>query len=253
MKCLVCGSTLLSYFTKDFGGEYSLNKIHYDRCTNCGLVIARELLEMPLKQWEQINYDFHMSFLWKKDFNLDPNWNTRILKQVQDIKELHSARKINANYSLDYACGDGRLVGMLNRRIPFPSCYGYDKYVGFTGNCDLLTNQYDLVINTSFFEHIRHRDNLDEVNKLVADGGALALHTLVCDKVPRDPDWFYLVPVHSVVYTNKAMQILFDQWEYSCSLYNPDSRMWFWFKEDISRKNIPGRFLYKKEFIDYWK
>lgn len=251
MNCLVCGRNLRKYFIKDFSGEYSLNEVHYEKCEQCGLVVARELLEMPLRQWEKLNHDFHSSFLGKPEFDLDPNWNKRIDNQVTDLIELDVIKIIDAGFSLDYACGDGRLIERLNNRSLRLCCAGFDKYTEFKDNYELLNHRFDLIINTSFFEHVRSRDWLDEVDKLVSDSGVLALHTLVCGEVPRDPNWFYLVPVHSVVYTNQAMQILFDQWEYKQCLYNIDSRMWFWFRKPITQKYIPPQFLWDNKFIDF--
>jgi hypothetical protein len=249
MNCLVCGYDLESYFIKDFNGEYSLDKVHYEKCNQCGLVVARELLEMPLKQWEELNNLFHSSFFGKPEFDLDPNWNKRIDRQVADLIELSVLGIVDTSFCLDYACGDGRLIERFNDSYDY--CVGFDKYTEFQDNCGFLNKKFKLVINTSFFEHVRNRDWLDEVNNLVSDSGVLALHTLVCEEVPRDPSWFYLVPVHSVVYTNQAMRILFDQWKYSCCLYNIDSRMWFWFKKSITQKYIPPRFLYENGFIDF--
>jgi hypothetical protein len=217
--------------------------------------VARELFDMPLKRWEMLNRGFHSTFLNSENFELDPNWNKRIDNQVKDIKQLYQENVIDAGLCIDYACGDGRLKKRLEgpNRDKYICCRGYDKYTKFSTACSFLNIRYNLVINTSFFEHVRNRDYLDEVDNLVTDNGALALHTLVCEEVPKDPNWFYLVPVHSVVYTNRAMQILFDQWGYKYSLYNPDSRMWFWFKEDLEKSKVPMRFIYKDRFVDYWK
>jgi hypothetical protein len=249
MNCLICGHSLKSYFVKNFDGEYSLNKVHYEKCSQCGLVVARELLEMPLRQWEILNNEFHSSFFGKPEFDLDPNWNKRINNQVIDLVELGASGIVNTNFCLDYACGDGRLINKLKGSCG--CCIGFDKYTEFRNNCKFLNNKFGLVISTCFFEHVRNRDWLDEVNNLVSHSGTLAFHTLVCEEVPKDPNWFYLVPVHSVVYTNQAMRILFDQWDYNCCLYNIDSCMWFWFKNPIEQENIPPRFRYKNGFVEY--
>lgn len=251
MKCLICSGILDSFFVKDFNQEYNLSKVHYDKCINCGVVIARELIDIPIYKWEKLNNDFHSLFLYKSEFDLDPNWNNRIDNQVNDIKDLHCSNIINASMCLDYACGDGRLLdGLANNNI---AGIGYDKYTDFISGAAFLKYKYDLVINTSFFEHIRERKDIEIVNNLVSDYGCLALHTLVCENIPRDPDWFYLVPVHSVLYTNKSMKILFSEWKYKYSLYNPVSRMWFWLKKNIDTTNLPDRFLIKDGFVDYWE
>ncbi len=249
-NCLVCNSKFLSFFTKDFCKEYSLNTVHYDKCINCGLVVARELFDMFLLEWEILNNKFHSMFFYKGYNFLDKKWIFRLNKQAADILELYSLKFLDKN-GIDYACGDGKLRAILEQNNFYVD--GYDKYVETFNWMYFCAKSFNLVINTSFFEHARHRDDLDEVNKLVRDEGVLALHTLVCEEIPKDPNWFYLVPVHSIVYTNQAMQILFDQWGYKCSIYNPESRMWFWFKQDINRLDLPNRFIYQKGFVDYWK
>jgi 2-polyprenyl-3-methyl-5-hydroxy-6-metoxy-1,4-benzoquinol methylase len=180
--------------------------------------------------WERLNNNFHSSFLGQKEFPLDPNWNKRINSQVEDIYQLHDTKIIDAHKCLDYACGDGRLIERLNKLNPALCGLGFDKYTEYN-DFSLVNRTYQTVISTSFFEHVRHREDIDIVNRLIDTKGVLALHTLVCENVPKDPSWFYLVPVHSIVYTNKSMQILFNQWGYRACIYNPSSRMWFWFKE----------------------
>ena len=251
MNCLVCQSKLKSFFTKDFCGEIDLGKVHYDKCPRCGLVIARELLQMSQSVWENLNRVFHAQFLFSDSNKADPGWRERQSVQIRDIKDLHARGLIDASFFLDYACGDAYLIS----RLPFLFPIGYDKYVApyDQGLNEILDDTFDLVVSTCFFEHIRKRSDIDIVNSFVSPEGALAVSTLVCEDVSRNPDWDYLVPAHSVVYTNKAMQILFDQWGYNCSVYHPDSRMWFWFKKPIALELLPSRFVYKQGFVDYWK
>jgi hypothetical protein len=93
----------------------------------------------------------------------------------------------------------------------------------------------------------------------------MGIHTLVAEKIPASADWFYLLPVHCAFYTNKSMQLLFDQWGYSASIYHMNSRLWIWFKTDpgavekiVKDANArPGReyftYHFKRGFMDYWK
>jgi hypothetical protein len=116
-------------------------------------------------------------------------------------------------------------------------------------------------------EHILTREALDEVNNLVADDGILMIHTVICDRIPRDPDWFYLTPmVHTAFHTNKSMEILMKQWGYAASLYSPQAKSWYLFKKKypqlsqlgekinaINREIQGTYFHYKAGFVDYWK
>jgi hypothetical protein len=61
------------------------------------------------------------------------------------------------------------------------------------------------------------------------------------------------------------MKILFREWGFTASIYNVESRLWFWFRtgtdrvEKIIRKanELPGReilyYHFKRGFMDYWK
>jgi hypothetical protein len=101
------------------------------------------------------------------------------------------------------------------------------------------------------------------VDALVSKDGVLGIHTLVCEEVPRDPDWFYLLPVHCTFHTNRSMEILFRQWGYRCSVYSASAQLWFWFKNGPGeveaavrranrRANAPS-YVFKLGFVDYWK
>ena len=108
------------------------------------------------------------------------------------------------------------------------------------------------------------REDLDDVNRLVDAEGCLILHTVVCETVPRDPDWFYLrLPVHTAFHTNKSMGILMEQWGYCCSIYCPKSKCWVLLKtrescitEKLNALNDEFQsdwFYFKDGFMDYWK
>jgi hypothetical protein len=61
------------------------------------------------------------------------------------------------------------------------------------------------------------------------------------------------------------MQILFDLWGYSCSIYNVSSQLWLFFKSNAEKieeivNNVnkkPDReklyYHFKRGFMDYWK
>lgn len=117
------------------------------------------------------------------------------------------------------------------------------------------------------FEHVVNRASLDEVNNLVDVDGMLMLHTYVSEIVPNNPDWFYLTPhVHTAFHTNKSMSILMRQWGYSSSIYAPEARCWFIFKdfspnlnllqfkiEEMNRELQRKFFFWKDDFVNYWK
>ncbi|PTQ71600.1 methyltransferase family protein [Pseudomonas sp. GV071] len=148
----------------------------------------------------------------------------------------------------------------------------FDKFVRSTDQNSGYVEEpnlkhYDLVINSAMFEHVTHRDSLNEVNNLVSNNGVLMIHTVVCETVPNDPNWFYITPmVHTAFHTNKSMEILMDQWGYSKSVYSPQAKSWFLFKDSHPQiKNLHKKidainnelqtkyFISKDGFVDYWK
>lgn len=109
------------------------------------------------------------------------------------------------------------------------------------------------------FEHILTLEDLEKIVSLVDPRGVFALHTVVKEEIPAEPNWFYLLPVHCSFFTNRSMEILFNKWAFYASLYDPESRMWFWFKENrmeemerFATKHSKSLFI-KKGFADYWK
>lgn len=113
-------------------------------------------------------------------------------------------------------------------------------------------------------ERVLTRADLDAVNAVVAEDGALIIHTVVCENVPADPDWFYLAPpVRAAFHTNASMQILMRQWGYRSSIYSPKSKCWVLLRSDVSRvegavseinNELQNPWLICKDgFVDYWK
>ncbi|MES9862393.1 MAG: hypothetical protein ABW138_16300, partial [Candidatus Thiodiazotropha sp. 4PDIVS1] len=77
--------------------------------------------------------------------------------------------------------------------------------------------------------------------------------------IPRDPNWFYLLPVHTLFFTNKAMKILFNKWGFSCSLYAVDARLWLWFRQPLAAMlkkhpelDKPNQWQISEGFMAYW-
>ncbi len=84
--------------------------------------------------------------------------------------------------------------------------------------------------------------------------------TSVVEEVPQDPDWHYLLPVHCTMWTNKAMQILYEQQKFRGCAYNLEARTWLMFRnrDDYEKlkaveKNLSGSWFLSDNFVDYWK
>ncbi|QFS43155.1 class I SAM-dependent methyltransferase [Nostoc sphaeroides] len=262
-SCLICKAQTDFYFSKDFQQSFELNLIDYHKCENCGFVFSKTHYEMSDATWEKLNLDCHNSYQ-NQDYNQsDPRWYERLSLQSKVIYKLSQLEIIpNSLPWVDWGCGDGKLVDILNQRGL--NVQKYDLYMQH--NSDYLTNEglqqtkYSLVINTSVFEHIRERHTLDVINSLIAKDGVLALHVMVKEDIPLDPDWFYLQPPHVSFFTNQSMQILFKQWNYKASIYHVPSRLWFWFRQmdNIQMSVIKTLltetegFYFKEGFMNYW-
>lgn len=246
------------YFSKKFS-NFDLGTVNYVKCAVCGLVVSESHIKMDQRKWIKLNFNYHSVFQGTEINSDDPKWLKRIQCQANVIDNLCRNGFITKGNWIDYACGDGKMSDILRK-------YGYkienyDKYTdakkkNYLYDKDLVGKKYGLVINTSYFEHIRARNDLDNIVNLISDIGVLAVHTRVCERVPKDPDWPYLLPVHTSFFTNKSMQILFDFWEFKWSIYHPESRLWFWFKDKEKMKlakKLNSDYYIKEGFVDYWK
>ena len=265
MKCFICDGAMGPYFSKKFN-EFNLTLVDYWKCQHCGFVLSKTHSDMSQDEWAALNDKYHNFYLGSESNQDDPNWLMRLNEQAQVLGQLYHKRVLPREMGwVDYGCGDGKLADLLfnNSKIEVKK---YDKYTknkyadSYLSDNDLYKNKHSVVINCSVFEHILSIDSIADIFNLIDnDNGVLALHTLVREDIPPDPGWFYLLPVHCAFFTNKSMQILFECFDFMASLYHVEARMWFWFKRKPSPKSIktltsiPGSWVYKKGFVDYWK
>ncbi len=271
--CLICNTEMKFYFQKD---KYyapstqvltqNLVPVQFYECPQCHFLSSRTHKELPFKDWEKLNSDYHHHHSESggrsvTGFNAPP-----YLEQALMVELLASNHIVDLSSVLDYAAGYGRLSHLLrkyfNREIP---CY--DKFIRNPEHHyvdDPQEKSWSLVINSAMFEHVLTRQDLDDVNALVSDTGSLLIHTVVVDRIPQDPTWFYTdVPVHTVVHTNKSMSILMEQWGYKSSVYSPKSKCWVLLRQPYSEikpmiekinNELQTQWLFGKDgFMDYWK
>lgn len=116
------------------------------------------------------------------------------------------------------------------------------------------------------FEHVLDRSDLEKVNSLVERDGVLMIHSVICENIPRDPNWFYLTPItHTAFHTNQSMSILMKEWGYTHTIYCPKAKSWFLFKDGIEYSKVRDTvrtinrslqseyFLHAAGWLDYWK
>lgn len=236
MNCFICQAPTHHYFDKQFDC-FGLESVTYQRCTDCGTVYAQTLLELPEHQWQGVCEAYHSGYRGSGDNPDDPNWRNRLEQQANVLLQLAGHGLLSGHKPwLDFGCGEGELADFLRGRIKQIACY--DRYWqgnGYLHLTDLLPGHFSMVISTSTMEHLRSRSEMDAMASLVAEDGCLGLHTLVRGEIPNDPDWFYLLPVHTIFYTNRGMDYLFQQWGFQSSLYAVEARIWVWFRKRLGQ------------------
>ena len=244
-----------------------LDTADYWRCTSCGFVISKTHVEMAPQDWETLNHDIHSDYQGTEIEPRDPRWFSRLQKQAAMLNDAQEIGLLDKKGRwVDYACGDGKISDFLRVRYGV-TLQKFEKYMptteGYLKEADLVPGTFDFVMSTAVFEHLWQREAFDFIESLVTENGVLGLHTLVCDQVPEDSTWFYLIAVHCAFHTNKSMQVLFEQWGYTSSVYHVESQFWLFFKNDPDRieaivKQANQRpdghhYEFKRAFVDYWK
>jgi hypothetical protein len=271
MNCMICQSDSSHYFSKTYtdppfdGYMREVGEVHYYRCSHCGFVLSKTHRDLSEAAWQQLNQRFH-------HFLEDPqseqkNNQPPYAEQALMVSMLVRSGVVASESMLDYAAGYGTLSRLLSKHFGLHLPI-YDPYVRSEGSSLHLETsdlgRYGAVINSAMFEHVREREDLDRVHRLVANDGCLIVHTVVCERVPPDPDWFYLVPpVHTAFHTNKSMDLLMGQWGFRSSIYCPQAKSWVLLRDDVGSVEdrvaaLNGElqttwFHRQAGFVDYWK
>ncbi len=265
IRCEICRGACRFDFTKRFD-SFDLTDVEYWRCEDCGFVLSRTHAEMSPEAWTELNQRCHETYQGHDENRLDPRWKTRMAAQARVVSELSNAGLLDPQGPwLDFGCGDGSLSDLLAADYGL-SLSRYDKYMArddaYLRDEDLQPAAFDFVFTSAVFEHFTRRAQWDAVEALVSPQGAFGVCTLVAEHVPNDPDWFYLEPPHCAFFSNAAMDRLFRDWGYRCSIYNLAARLWIWFRSNpgavaakVDQLNGAGLgpYLFQEGFLDYWK
>ena len=242
-----------------------IGKVDYYKCRCCGFVLSKTHSELDESQWDNLNRQFH-HYMENPDNEKKVN-QPPYAEQAMMLSLLGRNDIICIEDMLDYAAGYGTLSNILSRYhdVELPI---FDPYVQSDNSRRYIKEKelktYKTVISSAMFEHVLRREDLDRVNNIVDSDGCLIVHTVICENVPNDPNWFYLQPpVHTAFHTNKSMEILMGQWGYRSSIYCPKSKFWVLLRnnaenieKEISRLNqdLQSSWFYcKNGFVDYWK
>ena len=269
MNCIICNSKTNHFLTKDFEGTTygflmsEIKKLEYEKCINCGFTISKTHCEMDSLVWDNLNKDFHHYLENNSTETNQPPY----LEQAELINILEKNSLINMDDAIDYAGGYGTLSNVLKKYFGY-SISIYEQYVLNNEQTNYIKKEnlgkHKTVFNSALIEHIFDREELDHINSIVDNDGCLILHSVICENIPKDPNWFYMnLPVHCSFHTNKSMEILMTQWGYKSSIYCPKAKSWVLFKIDspniqnvvnlINKEMQVEYLIYKKGFVDYWK
>lgn len=273
-KCLICNHGTDYFFSKDYptypGSPFAETlRVDFWKCGDCGFTVSKTHQEMTEAQWSQLNSSWH--HIHENNVSTRTTNQPPYIDQALALKILAENNVIDLGNSLDYAAGYGTFSRCMNKyfgiEIPIFDHYVHSRDTSVKYVAEEELSQYNLVINSAMFEHVLTREALDEVNGLVADDGVLMLHTVIAERVPKDPDWFYInTMVHTAFHTNKSMSLLMEQWGYKASIYSPQAKSWYLFKNNyphldsleervmqINSELQTNYFFYKDGFVDYWK
>lgn len=273
-RCIICETKTSYFFSKDYptypGSPFEDTlTVDFWKCPHCGFVVSKTHQEMTQDQWSQLNSSRHHNFENNRESrttNQPPYADQALVLAILKENDI-----LDLDDGLDYAAGYGTFSKCLKKYFNI-GIRIFDRYVhssdeGMRYVAQKALSRYKLVINSAMFEHVLNRHALDEVNGLVKDDGVLMLHTVVCERIPKDPGWFYIdTMVHTALHINKSMSILMDQWGYGASIYSPQAKSWFLFKRDnpliddleakvagINHELQTTYLHYKRGFVDYWK
>lgn len=266
MRCQVCNGETQYFLSKKFSVPKSF-EVQYRKCGVCGVVFSATHQEMSESERDNLNHEYHSQYSGENNPN-DRNWLARTHSQAEIICAAARTHLIDIKSEwLDYGAGSGKLSALIydrcKKRIKKFDKYGEFYDVDYCKIDDVPKKIFGFTVSAAVFEHLNFRYEWDSINDTVSPEGVLGLHTLVCEEIPADPDWFYYLPVHSTFFTNKSMAMLHAQWGYACSTYDVKSRLWFWFRKsarDVAGLIRKGRssgevrqLLLEKGFLAYWK
>lgn len=268
------------FMEKSFALKH-LDACRYVRCESCGLVVAETLYDMPHAQWQQLNRECHAAYQHTDALAVDPNWLPRLHAQAELLTSLKNFGVIDSP-AVDFGAGDGKLSDFAGDWL-----MKFDEFMSRPDEnylTELAPGTFNFVITCSVFEHLLGAADVEKIFDLLTDDGTCALHTLVCEEVPRDPNWFYLQPVHATFWTNAAMKKIFARYGFKACAYHVEARLWLMFRDAekfsrlkscVERKSdtatnygfdnvagytncsaafkAAGTWSFAADFVDYWK
>lgn len=255
-KCLICGGNAEYYFEKEFENyDDVLKKAVYYKCSDCGFVFSDTHANLTEEEYSKLNKKY-CEYSFEENIN-DFKHRPPYLQQALLLNIINKFQLCGEKW-LDFGCGTKFFERILKDNFNL-KIDGYDKYL----NKDFVPskNYYDLVFSSAVLEHITTQDTIEEMISYLNDDGILVFHTLVCENIPKDKNWFYLLPVHSAFFSNKSMSVIMKKYGFSSSAYCPMAKSWILFKDKFIEEKIKSinlsllneYLIFKDGFVDYWK
>lgn len=223
ISCAICGGNMVKWHTAKFKNYGPLSQLTYVRCQNCQFIFAHEYASFTPDDLKIINATYHDAMMAS---NMKSEWgNTDSFRPTRMEIQKDILRTVIANYdtAVDYACGNGDLTNSFDKFTR------YDKYY----NPCVLADKYDLVVCTSYIEHIYDIDELHRVFSLVGDKGAMLLHTWIGCKEDQYPSNEYMLAVHCSFFSNKSLQIACKKYGFVECHFNDITMTWLLSKVKI--------------------
>jgi len=203
-RCIVCGSSTVAQFCKEYLGT----RVHYYRCLACDHLTAGEVSESP--NYERATYFSEIDTGWQ-------DRNRRVLEFIVLLSRIPGINLHHENVILDYGCGTGALVSSLNG-AGFHA-FGYEPFTESiqTGErilCDWsqvpkTVGHANLITCIEVLEHLRRPDEtLKRFSELLSSDGYLFVSTESYLKDSHQGDWYYLNPAAGHVSIYSARSIL---------------------------------------------
>ncbi len=201
-SCTVCDGPLDEFASAVVMGKHD---VLFDRCTGCGLILARGREWLP-GAYESAIYDGDRALLHR----------SRIMSRVIELL-IRSERLTDGTY-LDWAGGYGALARMLrDRGFDYYTVDGYAKNllaVGFDGD---ESTSYDLVSAVEVMEHIA--DPVSELAELAGHNDRIFFTTQLQPpgRPPHPDDWYYYAldsGQHVALHTIRSLETVAERLGY---------------------------------------
>lgn len=158
--------------------------------------------ELALNDQKQF-YNSRFQAGYMQDFS-DLYESCRLIAVQEIFKQV--SRGFNPTTALDYGCGEGRYIELLNKFFPETSIYGCDisdtalqiaqtkypsgKYIYMSDETvDLADNSFDLIISIEVLEHVGNVEkSIQEIGRLLKPQGMAIISTPCANKYSFE--WF---------------------------------------------------------------